>query len=214
MSRGRFLLVVVEQTLDIGNILPVAVRQDDTVRRKEVGRGVTEDGADDGHPHQEEDRVDALSALQPLPISSSRDAHLAGVGRRDAEMVHHVGPPGEEYILKLVLHGFCKTLWHIYHLNTTSVSLHYYLIITSICSSHSDSHTQTVNTVHIATARVPRQIQLDFIVFMNRRRNTTEQPPRTYCLAARPPSPTVRTNFNAPCQILRQTARCQKSLCV
>ena len=57
VSCGRFLLVVVEQTLDIGNILPVAVRQDDTVRRKEVGRGVTEDGADDGHPHQEEDRV-------------------------------------------------------------------------------------------------------------------------------------------------------------
>ena len=99
MSCGRFLLVVVEQTLDIGNILPVAVRQDDTVRRKEVGRGVTEDGVDDGHPHQEEDRVDALSALQPLPISSSRDAHLAGVCRRDAEIVHHIRPTGEEYIL-------------------------------------------------------------------------------------------------------------------
>ena len=87
MSCGRFLLVVVEQTLDIGDILPVAVRQYDTVRRKEVGLGVTEDEADDGHPHQKEDRVDALSALQPLPKPSSRDAHLAGVGRGDAEMV-------------------------------------------------------------------------------------------------------------------------------
>ena len=59
-----FSPAVVQQTLEVVNVLPVTVSDNDAVRRTEVPYGVLEDGPDDGQPHHEEDRVDTLSALQ------------------------------------------------------------------------------------------------------------------------------------------------------
>ena len=61
-----FSPAVVQQTLEVGNVFPVTVSNDDAVRRTEVPDGVLEDAPDDGHPrpHHQEDRVDTLSALQ------------------------------------------------------------------------------------------------------------------------------------------------------
>ena len=112
--------MVVQQTFHVGNILPVAVGKDDAVWRTGVGRGVTEDAADDGQPHLEEDGVDDLSALQTLPTPSSRDGELAGVCRRDAEVVHHDSPTREQCIPHIVQHDFCKTITHGEVVNLTS----------------------------------------------------------------------------------------------
>ena len=109
-----FSPAVAQQALEVGHVFPVTVSDDDAVRRTEVPYGVLEDVPDDGHPHQEEDRVDTLSALQAPSTPSSRDAELAGLSWRNTQVFHNSRSTRKQFLPYVHFsHGFCKTLLRV-----------------------------------------------------------------------------------------------------